>query len=306
MAQLRTLQRKRQNAKSSGDPLLEIVDEAEAKSVSVGLMQLVRFLNAASWGGGKSGGESKVRDEIIRDIEPIVRRSEDAKKHLKEIVEKTNNLVKARWTVEPAVREMKIRTRGKLVATIPWPLDLGPGRGILKIGRGRLAVRHDFFDASSLRKRFYATIITALEDGEFVRLGRCLRIECQKFFIESRLGQKYCDLTCTKEADKKKARKRARDWREEKREERELQSQQKAEHQAFDNFRRFMAVARKRKHGEEEQARLRLILKALGKGDVLKGWQRVKVWEKQPDKQTWQSLSNDERKLFESAEKSKK
>ena len=277
--------------------MLEIMDEAEAKSVSVELVQLVRFLNSAYWGEGKSSGDRKVQNEIIRDIKPIIQRSIDAKRHLKEVVKKTNKLVKARWHVEFAVREMKIRSGGK-VTVIPWPLDLGPGRGVLKIGRERLAVRHDFFDASSHRKRFYATIITALEDGEFARLGRCLRMECRKVFICSRLGQKYCDLTCTREVDKKKARERASGWREEKREETKYLARQEAEHMAFNGFRAFMALARKPSQNDEVLNQLRPILKTLGNGILSEGWRKVKAWEKKPDRQTWESLSKEDRKLF--------
>jgi len=53
------------------------------------------------------------------------------------------------------------------------------------------------------REYLYGTIVTALQNGEFMELGRCP--ECHRFFIGDHRSQKYCNLKCTKAADKRAA-----------------------------------------------------------------------------------------------------
>jgi len=206
---------KMKKAKQVTSPRLEIFEEAEEKSVSPELGELARFLNSevSYLGPRNQAKESQLRDEIIKDISPLVqpRGKQDSKGALRKVVGKINQMgLRPKWAVEcskPFVVEFGTN-RAKV-----GPV-LGPGQKVLKIGGPKYVVRHSFgesYDTQSVKKDYagvkrkvlYSEIITSLENGEFARLVRCP--ECTRFFVSARLGQKYCNSKCSKSADTKAA-----------------------------------------------------------------------------------------------------
>ena len=65
----------------------------------------------------------------------------------------------------------------------------------LKIAGKKYVVRHDWKEQDA-SKKYYLTIIEALEDGSFIKLKRCK--QCGKFFIADRLSDRFCSPTCSK------------------------------------------------------------------------------------------------------------
>lgn len=92
---------------------------------------------------------------------------------------------------------------------------LGPSQRVLNIMGYRWIVKPRVLitQEDAARQMIYWNIIRAFENGQIVRLGRCLRKNCQRFFVARRLGQKFCNVDCTKTADTKAARRRMKNYR---------------------------------------------------------------------------------------------
>ncbi len=216
----------------------EVLKQAEAKSVSPDLVWLAIFLNSkgSSWAAEEKAREIRfltwsfsltredeerliqLRDEIIEDLLPLIEPDELTRPldQLTKAVQKVNTMgLQSRWHVEPAEANWKLVAGTRVITRGRWTSPLGYGRGVLKIGNEKCTVRHAFDDryaeelveredfVTALRKCFYAAIVSALEDGTFLRLRRCQ--ECQRFFIAGRLGKKYCSNECMMAADNKRA-----------------------------------------------------------------------------------------------------
>jgi len=68
---------------------------------------------------------------------------------------------------------------------------------------------------------------------------------------------------------------------------------------AFVCFSNFMKLARKKTHSEKELSKLRPILKALGQGNMQKGWMVVGHWAGDSLEMLWESTTKGEKKVFE-------
>ncbi len=129
---------------------------------------------------------NRIRAEIIEVIEPLIRvkPSVGPLGVVNNLLQKINAVgLRPAWYVEPAEGEWRLRQGSQVITKGYRVAQVGPERGILKIGKQKLAVRHVFDDkqldtakrdvVDYLRRAYFATIITALEDGNFTRLGRC-------------------------------------------------------------------------------------------------------------------------------------
>ncbi len=215
-----------------------VVKEAQAKSVSPDLVWLAIFLNSkeSNWVADEEAKQiellswsfrltkkdderlMRLRNELIEDLVPLIEPDEFTRPRdqLTKLLQKVNTMgLQTRWHLEWAVASWKAIAGSKLIARGQRHSPLGPGRGVLKIGNEKLTVRHAFEDryarelvkreglVEALRKCLYLTVVSALEDGTFLRLRRCQ--ECQRFFIAGRLGKKYCTDKCMLTADNKQA-----------------------------------------------------------------------------------------------------
>lgn len=241
-----------------------------------------------------SGDEAKLRqaqEELIHDIDPLIARGL-SRQHLadclKALVEKINGLgLEHMWLVRDP---------------IPWSTVLRLGRGKWSLQRADVLSRID-----NPRKFFYDKILSGLLDGTFSKLRRCTK--CKSFYVTSHLGRKYCP-PCSKAVETKKAAKRMRNMRERKKGEQKKERVQAAralKEKPFKRFCEFYRLASKNNPSEVELLKLRPILKALGKGDLQKGWQVVKKWprnirEEPALKDLWRGLPEEVKKIFESDE----
>jgi hypothetical protein len=160
---------------------------------------------------------------------------------------------------------------------------------------------------TSLRKSLYGIVIDALESGELVGLRRCLN--CQVFFVAEDLKRKYCTLICTKAADQKNAAlKRVPEWRKQQKRKELAQAKEAKEKQAFRKFSTFMKHAIN--GNVRQQEKISPITKKLGKGDLprdkgdlQRGWQKIKLWKKKLGsgktiEDIWEEMRQNDKKVF--------
>lgn len=225
------------------DPLVtgvkEVIREAQSKSVSPDLVWLALFLNSrgTSWAADEKAKQMRflsicsfnflkedeerlmeLRNELTEDLAPLIEPDEftEPRDQLTKLLQKINAMgLQTRWHLEPADANWKLVAGENVITRGRWTSPLGYGKGVLKFRNEKFTVRHAFDDryAEELveregivragRKCFYAAIVSALEDGTFLKLRRCQ--ECRKFFITGRLGKKYCHKGCMLAADHERA-----------------------------------------------------------------------------------------------------
>ena len=229
--------------RGSSDPLVtgikEVIKEAQSKSVSPDLVWLAVLLNSqgSSWAADEKVKHMRVlslcsfnflkedeqrlmelRNELTEDLGPLVEPDEftEPRDQLTKLLQKVNTLgLQTTWHLEPAHANWKLVAGKKVITRGRWTSPLGHGRGILKFRDEKFTVRHAFDDryaeelmkregiVRAVRKCYYAAVVSALEDGTFLRLRRCQ--ECRKFFISGRIGNKYCSNGCMLAADHERA-----------------------------------------------------------------------------------------------------
>jgi hypothetical protein len=263
----------------------------------------------------------KLQAEIGRELAAIVppaktRTPEEAYRLLEALVRKINKMgLNPEWNLEPVDYEVgayndpkngkselelfRKSARGKSEL---YEL-LGGGQKVFELLGYNWVVNTRILGPAveSLRESLYGIIIDALENGELVRLRRCLN--CQVFFVAEDLKQKYCAKGCMKAADQKNALKRVREWRKQKKLKDRQQAKAAKEAQAFGSFSSFMKFATKTKPTAGEQSNIAMHLKRLGKGEPLKGWQKVKLWEKKlrsgkAIETIWEEMRQHDKKIF--------
>ncbi len=229
--------------RGSNDPLVtgikEVIKEAQSKSVSPDLVWLAVLLNSqgSSWAADEKVKHMRVlsfcsfnfpkedekallelRNELTKDLAPLIEPDEftEPRDELTKLLQKINAIgLQSRWHLEPAEANWKLVAGEKVITRGRWTSPLGYGRGVLKFRSEKFTVRHAFDDryakellereglVRATRKCFYAAIVSALEDGTFLRLRRCQK--CRKFFITGRIGKKYCSNECMLAADHERA-----------------------------------------------------------------------------------------------------
>lgn len=264
---------------------------------------LLRFDNEAQ--------AKELQAEIQRDLLPIISPvkmpdAAEAYELIHRLVQKINKMdLRPIWVVTPVdydfywynkdlktgKRILHARKKPPLV-TIKWGkiLKILNARWIIHVAPERIPLR-------SLRDYFYGVILSTLEDGELSTFRRCS--ECKKFFIAEDPKCKYCSTKCAEAADRRSAaKKRVPKYRQEKRKKKEKEARQAADRKALRQFSEFMKLASKSRHTDEELSKLRPKLKALGQGDMQKGWKVVRKLERQPVQDAWKSLPVDVKNPF--------
>lgn len=160
-----------------------------------------------------------LRGGIFQDVAPLIeqRRGLPLDDHLKALVEKINGTnLKTVLGIWPARSILwTIQSKGTVIKVDnPAYGKLGPGQGVLKIGKRKwiVSTTFEYFDSPS--GYFYGTLAEALKEGQFSRLKRCQWKECRKFFIaHDRRRKAYCSTRCAQASDKDDARYRVKKWR---------------------------------------------------------------------------------------------
>jgi len=188
-------------------------------AVSSDLRRLVGFLNADPKWEYVSGhlmskrGERQLRNDIVNDITPLIETPLGSSKPnrstaLHALLKTVNDMrLRPLWYADFDKPLLGYSRDGMLVAMrrdqAPPYRDLGPNLKIIKFSDTEKWIIRMDFDTGKPREYLYGTIVTSLQNGEFMELGRCP--ECHRFFIGERRGQKYCNPKCTKAGDKRAA-----------------------------------------------------------------------------------------------------
>jgi len=140
----------------------------------------------------------RVQKEVVQEVKAVLEAIQDptgTQHPLVKLVDKINDLgLRGNWSVAQSV-PMRI-DEDTLI-----PIDAKA----LKIGVRHWLIQPWFhWERDSLtkwshrlvRQMFYRPLISALETGEFKRLGMCKRRECQKFFVAEDLRREFCGDDC--------------------------------------------------------------------------------------------------------------
>jgi len=131
---------------------------------------------------------------------------------LASLINKINGLeLVAAWNVWPA-RQNLYKINQVAVRNPGW--KLGPGQGIIKVGKARLIVSPHFNDGRDPKKYLYGMIISTVQSGAFEYLRRCQWENCRKYFLRKDLRRKaYCSGACAEAYDRSTAAARVKKWR---------------------------------------------------------------------------------------------
>jgi len=127
--------------------------------------------------------------------------------------------------------------------------------------------------------------------------------ECQRLFVAKRLSDRFCNPKCSESYFGRYAKDRVRKSREKKGRKKREQLKQAAEHKAFKRFSEFVKAAMGKSLTQETHLSM---LKALGKGDRLKGWRVVSEWQRKLKegaslKDLWDGLAQKTKQSIETA-----
>lgn len=139
-----------------------------------------------------------VQKEVVQEVKSVLEAMQNptgTQHSLVKLVDKINDLgLRGNWSVAQSV---PIR----LDEDTRIPIDVKA----LKIGGRHWLVEPWFhwernpltkWSDRLVRQMFYRPLISALETGEFKRLGMCKRRECQKFFVADDLRREFCGDDC--------------------------------------------------------------------------------------------------------------
>jgi hypothetical protein len=171
---------------------------------------------------------------------------------------------------------------------------LGYGQRVLNLRGTKWIVRRRFLGEGSLRGWAYEAIITALENGDFVRLKKCK--ECEKFFVAEDLRQKFCNPQCTRLHHDKEAADRVRRSRKRKK---VREGRKRRETTRRNHVRCFGLFLKKAGGGVKQQTEVGPFFKKKVPG----AWNTVTVWLRQQRDGTsprdiWVRLSSQIRKIL--------
>ena len=284
---------------------LDRLEEAEAKSVSLGLLDLVHYLNLPE--EKLTGLGKQLQDEVIKDITHIIE-SNYPFDHLVSLVSKINDMGfrsqwHAGWADPISGDRLQYQKSSKL----------GRDQRILKIAGQKMVICRELnyvgdaiFDENHKRNSLHGTIIMALEDGTFAKIKRCKRGECRKFFIVDRLSDKFCTPQCSGVYWNGDSNNRMRKYRNKEKQKEIEQAKQATERKGFRRFSKFMELALKRRRTREEGHWMHPILCDLGKGDAAQGWEVINEWDEKlrrgaSIKEIWRELDPQKKEVFEAA-----
>jgi hypothetical protein len=196
-----------------------------------------------------------------------------------------------------ALKKYKVERPPKEI--YPVPVFPDRGQGIVKVGQQKFYVSK-FLYGRSAKERMYGLVIDALERGDFSRLRRCK--ECDRFFAADDLRQKFCTSDCRDIADRRDAKRRVSEMRKRQRHRLEIPSElasmtlpKSGPPHSFINF--FYRVTKGNLAADDERSFAPLV-KAVGQGSPLKGWNVITKWKGGKPDEVWVTLPDAVRKVF--------